>query len=195
MKKRRFMISSLIMAGIAPVPSSQALDVGSLAGGSGPDPDDGQWVQRYAQDHAFSLAQHRSHSSHASHSSHRSGSSVRTPSARPRPPSRPRTTPAPAPSRSRNERSTPNSSVLPQSPATADNPFATGTRPSSTAVASLIRRVQIALFARGYYRGDIDEIVGRETRAALVKFQMDNSLAVTGTITPEVLDALQIVAE
>ena len=192
MKKRRFMISSLIMAGIAPVPPLHAQDT-SGASAAGPDPDDGQWVERFAQDHAYQLAQHRSHSSHASHSSHRSGSSgtYRAPSTTPRPPSRPRTTPAP----SRNQRSTPDSSVLPSSPATTDNPFSTTEKPSAAKITMLIRRVQIGLTGQGYYRGAIDGIVGKETRAALVRFQTDKSLSVTGTITPEVLDALRIRAE
>ena len=192
MKKRRFMISSLIMAGITPVPPLHAQDT-SGASAAGPEPDDGQWVERFAQDHAYQLAQHRSHSSHASHSSHRSGSSgtYRAPSTTPRPPSRPRTTPAP----SRNQRSTPDSSVLPSSPATTDNPFSATEKPSAAKITMLIRRVQIGLTGQGYYRGAIDGIVGKETRAALVRFQTDKSLSVTGTITPEVLDALRIRAE
>ncbi|EXS70827.1 peptidoglycan-binding protein [Sphingobium sp. Ant17] len=46
-----------------------------------------------------------------------------------------------------------------------------------------------------YYQGVIDGVVGKETRTALEKFQGDFNLKVTGTITPEVLDALKIVAQ
>lgn len=49
--------------------------------------------------------------------------------------------------------------------------------------------------AYGYYDGDIDCIVGSKTREALRKFQQDFNLRVTGTITPEVLDAFRIVAQ
>lgn len=204
MKKRRFMISSLLMAGIAPLPPLHAQDAGTAPPAGGPDPDDSQWVQRFAQDHGFLLAQHRSHSSHASHSSHRSGSSgtYRAPVYTPRAPSRPRVTPpsssAPSSStrsRSRNTRSTPDSSVLPSSPAITENPFSTYTPPSTATIESVVRRVQIGLQAQGYYHGAFDGVVGKETRAALVRFQTDKSLSVTGTITPEVLDALRIRAQ
>lgn len=199
MKMRRFMISSLLMAGIAPLPPVHAQGAGDAPPAGGPDPDDGQWVQRFAQDHGFLLAQHRSHSSHASHSSHRSGSSgtYRAPVYTPRAPSRPRVTPAPAPSssRSRNRRSTPDSSVLPSSPAITENPFSASTPPSTATIESVVRRVQIGLQAQGYYHGAFDGVVGKETRAALVRFQTDKSLSVTGTITPEVLDALRIRAQ
>lgn len=193
MTKRRFLISSLLMAGIAPVPPVHA-HAGTAPSASGPDPDDEELVQRFALEHRFQLAQHRSHSSHASHGSHRSGSSgrVRTPVyTPPSPPVRraPRATPSP----SRNERSTPPSSVLPSSPATAPNALLSP--PSEAAITSVVRRVQIGLQAYGYYHGALDGIVGKETRAALVRFQTDYKLNVTGTITPEVLDAFKIQAE
>jgi peptidoglycan hydrolase-like protein with peptidoglycan-binding domain len=49
--------------------------------------------------------------------------------------------------------------------------------------------------AYGYYDGDVDCLVGPITRAALRRFQTDFNLKVTGTITPEVLDAFKIVAQ
>jgi peptidoglycan hydrolase-like protein with peptidoglycan-binding domain len=58
--------------------------------------------------------------------------------------------------------------------------------------ASIVRRVQIALLARELYVGPIDGIVGPRLRAALRKFQGQRSLAVTGTITPQTLDALMV---
>ncbi|GAB2206280.1 hypothetical protein ROS1_30960 [Roseibium sp. ROS1] len=48
--------------------------------------------------------------------------------------------------------------------------------------------------AYGYYNGAIDGIIGSESKAALSKFQSDYGLRVTGTITPEVLNAFGIVA-
>lgn len=60
---------------------------------------------------------------------------------------------------------------------------------------AIVRRVQIALLAQGHYRGSIDGIVGPATRAALRQFQTARGLNVTGTITPQTLDALMIASE
>lgn len=54
--------------------------------------------------------------------------------------------------------------------------------------------VQLALTALGYYNGTIGGVIGAGSKAALSRFQADYSLKVTGTITPEVLDALNISA-
>ena len=191
MSKRKFLISSLAMAGIMPFPTAQSAATNNIASG-GKDPEGDARIKRFAQEHSFQLAQHRSHSSHSSHSSHRSGASgrVKSPVYTPPPIRRPKTTPAPKPSR--NTRSTPPSSVLPQSPAIAPNTFF---KPQDDAIKNVVRRVQIGLKSYGYYTGLIDGIAGSGTRAALVKFQTDFDLKVTGTITPEVLDAFKIVAE
>jgi peptidoglycan hydrolase-like protein with peptidoglycan-binding domain len=58
--------------------------------------------------------------------------------------------------------------------------------------ASIVRRVQIALTARQLYHGALDGVVGPKLRAALRTFQGQRSLTVTGTITPETLDALMV---
>lgn len=189
MSTRRFLIPSLLMAGIAPAPPAHAA-IGSTPTGSDGDDDD-HVIQRFVLEHRFLLAAHRSHSSHASHSSHRSGSSgtPRAPVYTPPPPRTPKTTPSP----SRNERSTPPASVLPSSPATAPNSLYTP--PADDAIRSVVRRVQVGLQAYGYYNGTLDGIVGPEMRAALTRFQTDYNFKVTGTITPEVLDAFKITAE
>ncbi len=59
----------------------------------------------------------------------------------------------------------------------------------------IAKQVQLGLYSWGYYTGEIDGIVGPATRLAISSMQADWSLNVTGTITPEVLDALKIVAE
>jgi peptidoglycan hydrolase-like protein with peptidoglycan-binding domain len=46
--------------------------------------------------------------------------------------------------------------------------------------------------ARQLYDGTIDGVVGPKLRAALRKFQGQRSLSVTGTITPQTLDALMV---
>ncbi|EYD76045.1 hypothetical protein Rumeso_02474 [Rubellimicrobium mesophilum DSM 19309] len=57
----------------------------------------------------------------------------------------------------------------------------------------LTLQVQTALQAYGYYSGPIDGIIGSQSKDALARFQHDHQLPVTGTITPEVLDAVGIV--
>jgi peptidoglycan hydrolase-like protein with peptidoglycan-binding domain len=49
--------------------------------------------------------------------------------------------------------------------------------------------------AYGYYEGTIDGTVGPKMKDALRRFQTDFNLKVTGTITPEVLDALKVASE
>lgn len=129
-------------------------------------------------EHNFTLAGHRSHSSHSSHSSHRSstgGGYSGGGTSRPSVPS---------------GNSTPPAGVMPRTPQ------APKTLPgNSAAFLEIVKRVQTALYAYGYYTGAIDGVVGTGTKTALSKFQKDWGLSVTGTITPEVLDALNIVAK
>ena len=54
----------------------------------------------------------------------------------------------------------------------------------------VISSVQEALQERGYYRGVVDGSFGRLTRRALVEFQRDSGLSVTGEIDQETLSAL-----
>jgi hypothetical protein len=50
--------------------------------------------------------------------------------------------------------------------------------------------VQEALARRGYYAGQVDGVIGPETRSAIREFQRDNGLPETGRITPKLLRAL-----
>ena len=59
----------------------------------------------------------------------------------------------------------------------------------------IVMKVQTGLYVYGYYSGAIDGLVGGQTRTALTKMQSDYGLKVTGTVTPEVLDALRIEAK
>ncbi|MEI9899147.1 MAG: peptidoglycan-binding domain-containing protein [Hyphomicrobium sp.] len=61
--------------------------------------------------------------------------------------------------------------------------------------AAIVRRVQIALLAQGFFNGPISGTVGPVTRAALRRFQTSRGLEATGTITPQTLDALKISSE
>lgn len=51
--------------------------------------------------------------------------------------------------------------------------------------------VQEALARRGYYAGQVDGVIGPETRSAIREFQRDNGLPETGRITPQLLQALE----
>jgi Putative peptidoglycan binding domain len=53
-----------------------------------------------------------------------------------------------------------------------------------------VASVQTKLANDGYYQGEIDGILGPETRRAIVNFQTDHGLRVTGSLTQETLDTL-----
>jgi hypothetical protein len=53
-----------------------------------------------------------------------------------------------------------------------------------------IADVQTQLAKEGYYRGEIDGVLGPETRHAIVSFQSDHGLRVTGNLTQETLSTL-----
>ncbi|MBL4878289.1 MAG: His-Xaa-Ser repeat protein HxsA [Hyphomonas sp.] len=181
-RSRKFVIQSLSAAGFV-LPQSQA---SMPAVDPHVDPSDrkASLIEKFRLQHEYSLAGHRSHSSHRSHGSHRSssGGSRYTPSYSPPPPP-----PPPPPARSN---STPPASVLP------DRPSSPKTLPGNSAkFTELVRRVQAGLYARGYYNGSLDGIVGPETRSAIMKFELDNGLSLSGTVSKEVLDALGIQAK
>src|SRR5690606_13131795 len=126
----------------------------------------------------YNLAAHRSHSSHGSHGSHGSHRSSNG-----GPVYRPPVTPAPR------YNPTPPSQILPQPPAAPTT--LPGNSPTFTAI---VRQVQTCMFSFGFYSGVIDGVVGPETAAAISKFQELFRQPITGTITPEVLDACGIAA-
>ncbi|MFZ5746917.1 MAG: peptidoglycan-binding protein [Pseudomonadota bacterium] len=203
MKRRHFLIPSLLAAGFGSHESAPAAAVRTPALGND-DPNAASLMRIFRLDHAYSLAEHRSHRSHSSHSSHRSGSgghsshmshtshrsstggySVPTytapaPSPPPSPPPPPRAAPLHSP-------------ALPLRSARTGEASPPKTLSGRSAqFQAIVRRVQIALLAQGYYAGKIDGIVGPAMRAGLRKFQEARGIAVTGTITAEVLDALRI---
>lgn len=195
--KRKFLLPSLLAAGF-----TGGLTEPAIAAAPEVNPDvDPPLVGFFRQQHTYTLAAHGSHSSHGSHgshSSHRSSSGGGTPTPRytaPAPAPAPRyTAPAPAPSytppTSQNSDSTPPASILPSPPRVAPRVL-----PGNSATfINIAMQVQTALYAYGYYTGPIDGIIGAESRSALSRFQSDFGLPVTGTITPEVLDAFGITA-
>lgn len=173
---KKFLVTSLLAAGfpatgadalVAPKPTWQNQEIAKI-------------FSVFRQAHTYTLAGHSSHRSHSSHASHRSSSGGYSAPASPAPLYTPPLSD-----------STPPSSILPSPPATALR-----TLPGNTAAfTNIAMQVQAALTAYGYYSGPIDGIIGSASRTALSKFQADYSLKVTGTITPEVLDAMGIVAK
>lgn len=202
MKSRIFLIPSFLAAGFLPT-KSDAMPVADAGLKKNPVP---SVLERLRLNHIFTLAGHRSHSSHRSHrshSSHRSssgggysygGSSSSTysspsytPPARSIYPTIPATPVAP---------SVPASPApLLSAPATTPTPAPLKPLPGNTdKFKRIVMQVQTALTAYGYYSGLIDGKVGPACKTALIAMQTDYKLKVTGTITPEVLDAFGIVA-
>ena len=54
----------------------------------------------------------------------------------------------------------------------------------------VIADVQAALQEMGYYRGEVDGLIGPLTREALTKYQADNGMTVTAVIDKPTLDSL-----
>jgi hypothetical protein len=204
MRQTRFLIPSMLAAGFGPHDPAQASLTYVTTTGSD-DPNAGILMRAFTQDHEVTLAQHRSHSSHSSHSSHRSGGGghsshmshtshrsstggydpAYTAPADPEPlPSPPPPPPPPAPVSPLLQRATP--------PPSDGLPALSGRSRRFTAI---VRRVQLALLAQGFYDGSIDGVVGPSMRSALRRFQESRGLSVTGTITPPTLDALMISSE
>jgi len=174
MKKKHFLIGSLALAGLSTTAAASPIRVEpeqspkqALEGSTG-------LFTIFSAQKAVLTAQHRSHKSHGSHRSSSGGSS------------RPYTAPTPTPTPRRSD-STPPSSILPRSSLSGNSTLSPVEQFTERA-----KRVQTGLTAYGYYNGAIDGKVGPATKAALSKFQKDFSLTITGTITPEVLNAFGI---
>ena len=125
-------------------------------------------------------AAHRSHSSHGSHRSHRSSAGSTQRRAVPAPTPAPQSTPTPAPS--------PVQPVPRAVPGTGQ----VTPRPTLEDLAVMVVRVQAALMRRGYYKGDIDGLLGPLTRAALKTFQIHEGLTPSGRMNVETLTSLGI---
>jgi His-Xaa-Ser repeat protein HxsA len=217
MKLKRFLIPSLVAAGLFPQQASAI----PMEDKKPEDTGKTSLFQAFKLQHVFTLAGHRSHSSHASHSSHRSssgGSVYRAPTytaptpryTSPAPsytPAPASTYSAPAPSVSSPSFTTPAAPAPLYTPPVSDSTSPSSILPSSPDAAlkvlpgnsdkflEIAKQVQLGLYSWGYYAGAIDGIVGPETRLAISSMQADWGLSVTGTITPEVLNALKIVAQ
>ena len=59
----------------------------------------------------------------------------------------------------------------------------------------VVSSVQSQLAKLGYYRGAVDGVAGDETQAALARYQQDNDLSVTGTVTAATLQSLGLAGQ
>lgn len=184
-KSAKFAVSTLLAAGLAPLPA--AADDDSKVG---PHPDDSvldrikSLVMSIDDSHTYTLAQHRSHSSHRSHrshSSHRSGGIQLAPG------------PLSTGATTRNDTSTPPNSILPSSPAIARK--LTILPGNSQKFRELVLRTQIALHSKGYHVGEVNGELHARTVAALYQYQEDAGEVPSGRLTAASLSLLGIVAQ
>ena len=178
--KRIFVIPSLFAAGFLPARSDAMPTPGPTVRPEKKTP----LFQVFRGQHRYTLAGHSSHSSHASHASHSSGGggySLPTPRLYSEPtPSYEPATPLYTP-------------PVVVTPAPAPAPLVT-LPGNSRKFQQIVLQVQNALHLFGY-DAPLTGIVDQGTREALIQFQAQWSLAQTGTITPEVLNALGISAQ
>ena len=90
----------------------------------------------------------------------------------------------------RNLNSTPNESILPRSPAIVDTKKNIKGRSEEFKV--LTQRVQLSLYAMGYYSGEIDGLMNNETVSSISKYQNKHKLKVTGSLSDELIAYLDI---
>jgi His-Xaa-Ser repeat protein HxsA len=124
------------------------------------------------------LAAHSSHASHGSHGSHRS-------SATPRyiPPA-----PAPMPNSSPKVKQKPNN-------ATPPNSILPDVRGGTEQFKRITMRVQMYLYAFGFYTGEISGLDDMDTKSAIVKYQASKGLAITGQIDNNLLKSMNVSTE
>jgi len=60
---------------------------------------------------------------------------------------------------------------------------------------AVVSSVQSQLAKLGYYAGAVDGVAGDETQAALARYQQDNDLSVTGTVTAATLQSLGLAGQ
>ncbi len=118
-------------------------------------------------------AAHRSHSSHRSHRSHRSSSGGGY-------------SPAPAP------RTPSPSTTVPTIPKAQPTEPSIIPKPAPQDLSMMVVRVQAALMRLGYFNGDIDGLLGPQTRSAITAYQRAQGLRQTGRMDIDTLTKLGI---
>lgn len=69
-----------------------------------------------------------------------------------------------------------------------------GTTTTAPAPDATVTAVQTQLSEQGYYGGPIDGLFGSTTRDAVARYQAQNNLTVTGSLTPDMLQSLGLPA-
>lgn len=154
------------------------------------------------------LASHRSHSSHRSHrshSSHRSssGGGYRSPEPVYTAPQPVYTPPARQASPSSTPKTEPkNTSTIQEPKAKLNNLTVKENSKSNSSVKhqqydlqTVITRIQLALTFEGYYKGNVDGIMGPETRKAIVAYRKAKGLSPNSLIDAALLNSLNILAQ
>jgi His-Xaa-Ser repeat protein HxsA len=203
MKRRIYLVPSLIAAGFMPSKSDAAAVSGTVEKKSPQ-----SMFDRLRVSHVYTLAGHSSHSSHASHASHVSSAggsylpraddggtyTEPAPNYAPKPlyqAPAPVYAPPPPPIYS----PPPAAVYVAPAPAPSLAPAPLKVLPGNTdRFRRIVIQVQTGLVAFGYYPGPVTGQVDAATKAGLSKMQDAYNLKVTGTITPEVLTALGISA-
>ena len=168
---KSFIIPSLMAAGFV---SSDVTDAQNLAVEDHSTSDKINFWNLMDGNLSVTLAAHSSHASHGSHGSHRSSAgSTFTPTP----------TPAPKIKIKPPNNSTPRQSVLPT--------ISGGTEQFKR----ITMRVQMYLYAFGFYTGEISGLDTIDTKSAIVKYQQSKNLKITGKIDNELLKAMNVSTE
>ena len=86
-------------------------------------------------------------------------------------------------------------SVAPAAAPTAQLPLnvvAAVQQPAKPAIDQNIKKVQVALAGLGYDINKLDGLLNDETHSAILKYQMDNGLDMSGEVDPELLQTLKV---
>lgn len=152
-------------------------------------------VQGIQDRQVFTLAAHSSHASHGSHGSHSSHSSsglILEQIGEDEQLSMLEAVEASV--GSRNESSTPRSTVLPSSPAIAKTKKLKILPGNSQKFADVVMQIQIALGTKGFDIGAVNGEYHARTIAAIYEYQEAQGMPANGKLTPETLSSLGIIA-
>tara|TARA_A100001011_G_scaffold291479_1_gene303091 strand:+ start:915 stop:1457 length:543 start_codon:yes stop_codon:yes gene_type:complete len=177
----KFLISTLAAAGLLDTPEN--ID-GNNKSEEKTKTIENAFFNYFNYDLGYTLAAHSSHASHGSHGSHGSHQShsnsghsshqSHQSSSQPSSPTVPKG----------GNNATPPKSILPETPQKLKGSM------GEFKIKTL--QVQAVLYAYGYYNGSLDGIIGPDTKIAIMNFQKDYGLTVTGTLSDELLKYLQI---
>tara|TARA_Y100000816_G_C25976561_1_gene509795 strand:- start:237 stop:920 length:684 start_codon:yes stop_codon:yes gene_type:complete len=95
----------------------------------------------------------------------------------------------------RNLNSTPSESILPRTPAIVESNKVNEKekiKGRSEKFILLTQRVQLSLYAMGYYTGEIDGMMNNEIVTSITKYQKKHNLKITGSLTDELIAYLDV---